>query len=122
MQYVSLNVREIRKVLNKLDRATSDSPQKPKDGCMALEVERPHHPGSTTFQVAFRQPHTFIAFDTRYELTLGCRPMPMLMPQWRGAGGGVLAGFARFCCSMACLFVSIELTAVGEGQSVKMNC
>ena len=61
MQYVSLNVRGIRKVLNKLDRGTSDSPQKPKDGCMALEVERPHHPGSTTFQVAFRQPHAFIA-------------------------------------------------------------
>lgn len=57
LQYVSLNVRGIRKVLNKFDRDTSDSPQKPQDGCMALEVERPHHPGSTTFQVAVRQPH-----------------------------------------------------------------
>lgn len=52
LQYVSLNVRGIRKVLNKLDRSASDSPQKPQDGCMALQVERPHHPGSTTFQVA----------------------------------------------------------------------
>ena len=49
LQYVSLNVRGIRKVLNNLDRISS--PQKPKDGCMALQVERPHHPGSTTFQV-----------------------------------------------------------------------
>ena len=57
LQYVSLNVRGIRKVLNKLDRGTSDSPQKPQDGCMALEVERPHHPGSTTFQVEVRQLH-----------------------------------------------------------------
>lgn len=49
LQYVSLNVRGIRKVLNKFDRISS--PQKPKEGCMALQVERPHHAGSTTFQV-----------------------------------------------------------------------
>lgn len=49
LQYVSINVRGIRKVLNKFDRISS--PQKPKDGCMTLQVERPHHAGSTTFQV-----------------------------------------------------------------------
>ncbi|KAL0025314.1 hypothetical protein WJX79_004533 [Trebouxia sp. C0005] len=48
LQYISLNVRGIRKVLNKFSR--SNSPQKPKDGCMSLEVDRPHHPGSHSFQ------------------------------------------------------------------------
>lgn len=93
MQYVSLNVRGIRKVLNKLDRGTSDSPQKPKDGCMALEVERPHHPGSTTFQVAFRQPHAFIAFDTLYELTLDVG-LCLCLYNGEGQGEGWLACLA----------------------------
>ena len=49
MQYISINTRGLRKILNNFDRKLDA--EAPEDGCVTLEVERPHHPGHNSFQV-----------------------------------------------------------------------
>ena len=58
LQYVSLNMQGIRKILKKF--AKHVEPTKPSPGFLALEIQHPHEPGWKMMQVRFLSWHVFL--------------------------------------------------------------